>query len=85
MQNVVETKKQFVSESLKGEKCNFNEYHEMPPLPSPYGPSWRKCKRPATHKVEETVFHDDPDQNRHPLTAYLCEKHFRMVVGGVKK
>jgi hypothetical protein len=36
---------------------------------------------PATHKVEETIQHDDPIQNRHPLTSYLCCAHFVEVMG----
>jgi hypothetical protein len=26
---------------------------------------------PATRKVEETIFRDDPVPDRHPLTAYV--------------
>lgn len=39
------------------------------------------CGEPAEHKVEETIFHDDPIQSRHPLTAYICHKHFREIMG----
>lgn len=34
------------------------------------------CWEPAEHKVEETIFPDDPHQHRHPFTAYLCHYHF---------
>jgi hypothetical protein len=39
------------------------------------------CDDPARHKVEEVVFYDDPFQSRHPLTAYICSKHFRLIMG----
>lgn len=39
------------------------------------------CGEPAEHKVEETIFDDDPIQSRHPLTAYICHKHFREIMG----
>jgi hypothetical protein len=39
------------------------------------------CREAATHKLEETIFDDDPAQMRHPLTAYVCCEHFRMIVG----
>ncbi len=39
------------------------------------------CGAPAAHKIEETIFHDDPVPHRHPLTAYICHEHFRMVMG----
>lgn len=39
------------------------------------------CGQPAAHKVEETIFPDDPHQRRHPLTAYVCEKHFAQIMG----
>ena len=39
------------------------------------------CGKPATNKLEETIFWDDPNQMRHPLTAYVCREHFRMIVG----
>ena len=41
------------------------------------------CGKPATNKLEETIFHDDPNKMRHPLTAYVCREHFRMIVGGL--
>ena len=39
------------------------------------------CGNDATNKLEETIFHDDPNKMRHPLTAYVCREHFRMIVG----
>lgn len=50
------------------------------------------CHAPAKHKVEEVLFDDDPTVKvevspgifslaRHPLTAYLCDKHFYFVMG----
>lgn len=39
------------------------------------------CGRPATHKVCEEVFDDDPDPHRHPLTSYVCCRHFRAIMG----
>lgn len=45
------------------------------------GEKCRVCDKPATKKLEETIFHDDPNPMRHPLTAYVCEEHFTMIVG----
>lgn len=39
------------------------------------------CGAEAKHKVEETIFHDDPYPKRHPYTAYICHEHFRMIMG----
>jgi hypothetical protein len=39
------------------------------------------CGKDATNKLEEKIFHDDPNNMRHPLTAYVCREHFRMIVG----
>jgi len=39
------------------------------------------CGQPAEHKVEETIFDDDPDPVRHPLTQYVCHFHFRRIMG----
>ena len=39
------------------------------------------CGKPAKNKLEETIFWDDPNKMRHPLTAYVCREHFRMIVG----
>lgn len=45
------------------------------------GETCSQCANPATHKVEETIFEDDPHPIRHPLTAYLCCFHFSSVMG----
>lgn len=39
------------------------------------------CGRPAEHKVEETIFHDDPVPARHPLMSYICHEHFVQLMG----
>lgn len=39
------------------------------------------CGASAGHKVEETVFFDDPMPARHPLTAYVCPTHFAQIMG----
>lgn len=53
------------------------------------------CGKPAEHKVEETMFDDDPTAwiemevngairripARHPLTAYVCHEHFVLIMG----
>ncbi len=39
------------------------------------------CGQPAEHKIEETIFHDDPLPNRHPLTAYVCHDCFSSLMG----
>lgn len=39
------------------------------------------CGKPAEHKLEETVFSDDPMWMRHGLTAYICHEHFRQLMG----
>lgn len=36
---------------------------------------------PATHKVEEEIFSDDTNPIRHPLTQYICCRHFVMLMG----
>ena len=41
----------------------------------------RICKSPATHKVEEVIFDDDPNSMRHPLVAYVCCAHFSILMG----
>lgn len=61
----------YVSGSCEGETCRFRL---MPDL--------AVCERPATHKVGEEIPWDDPMPNRHNLTAYICCRHFRQVVGG---
>jgi len=59
----------FVSASCGGEWCAIH-YRRNPAL-----------KVDATHKVEETILHDDPLPIRHPLVAYLCCSCFVEVVG----
>jgi hypothetical protein len=39
------------------------------------------CGAPAEHKVEEVIFWDDPFQNRHPFTSYVCHRHFVRIMG----
>lgn len=39
------------------------------------------CADPATHKLGEEIPHDDPQPNRHNLTAYVCCRHFKMLLG----
>ena len=39
------------------------------------------CGADAQHKVEETIFPDDPHPIRHPLTTYVCHEHFRQLMG----
>lgn len=39
------------------------------------------CGKPAEHKVEETIFHDDPVPTRNPLTSYICHEHFCEIMG----
>ena len=41
------------------------------------------CGQPATNKLEETIFDDDPYPMRHPLTAYVCKEHFIIIVGSL--
>lgn len=60
----------FVSASCQGETCNLRVTE--PP---------RRCGKPATHKVGEEILHDDPNQIRHNLTAYVCCSHFARIVG----
>lgn len=62
----------FVSGACLGERCGYEETIATPPV---------ICGAPAEHKVEETVFHDDPFGQRHPLTTYLCHEHFRKLMG----
>lgn len=63
----------FVSECCEGERCF--------------------CGAPAEHKVAEVIFDDEPKfplvfpggretlLRRHELTAYICHKHFRKIMG----
>lgn len=39
------------------------------------------CGKDATHKIEETIFNDDPIQMRHPFTSYICCDCFRKIFG----
>jgi hypothetical protein len=57
----------FVSASCRGEKCGICVRNSFP--------------APATHKVGEEVFADDPDPIRHNLTAYVCCRHFFIIMG----
>lgn len=43
------------------------------------------CGANAAHKVEETIFYDDPIPHRHPLTTYLCHDHFVQAMGPAAK
>jgi hypothetical protein len=38
-------------------------------------------KIPATHKVGEETFDDDPRLSFHNLTQYVCCKHFQAIMG----
>lgn len=42
---------------------------------------FKGCSVQAEHKVEETIFFDDPLPQRHPLTSYLCHHHFMAIMG----
>jgi hypothetical protein len=57
---------EFVSRYCKGEKCSM---------------CWKQETKlaPATHKISEQIFDDDPNRNRHPLTLYICDKHFNSI------
>lgn len=39
------------------------------------------CGRPAEKKLGEEIPFDDPDPNRHNLTAYVCYEHFKIIIG----
>ena len=45
------------------------------------GETCSMCDSPATHKVGEEMLHDEPNQYRHNLTAYVCCKHFVQIMG----
>ena len=45
------------------------------------GEKCRICKKPAAHKVGEEIPSDDPFQQRHEFTAYVCCEHFRLIMG----
>lgn len=55
----------FVSGSCRGEYCRM----------------CNDSSTPATHKVGEEIPWDDPKQNRHNLTAYVCCGHFYDILG----
>lgn len=59
----------FVSRSCAGETCRFGSGLND------------ACGQDASHKVEESVFHDEPNTIRHPMTAYLCCRHYSLVMG----
>lgn len=48
---------------------------------SSVGEACRVCSAPATHKLGEEIPPDDPWQNRHNFTAYVCCGCFKMVLG----
>jgi hypothetical protein len=62
----------FVSKYCQGEKCGmcWGQEHKLVP---------------ATHKVQETLFDDDPLKERHELTQYVCDRHFRSIFGTPKQ
>jgi hypothetical protein len=49
------------------------------------GMCWRQENRlvSATHKIEEVIFDDDPNPNRHPFSQYVCDKHFNSIFGNI--
>lgn len=48
---------------------------------SAVGEACRICGAGAAHKLGEEIPHDDPWRARHNLTAYVCCRCFRMVLG----
>jgi hypothetical protein len=38
------------------------------------------CGAPAEHKVGEEIAFDDPNPQRHNLTAYVCHEHFQQIM-----
>lgn len=40
-----------------------------------------RCGAPAVAKIGEEIAHDDPNPNRHNLTAYVCARHYALVLG----
>lgn len=38
------------------------------------------CGEPATNKVGEEIPYDHPHKERHNLTAYVCAKHFDLIM-----
>lgn len=62
------------------------EYFVSPYVPhfvsgSCKGEFCRICNAPASHKVGEEIAWDDPNKIRHNLTAYVCCKHFKEIMG----
>jgi hypothetical protein len=39
------------------------------------------CGDPAAHVVEQMIPIDDPKPNRRPLRTFLCDNHFREIMG----
>jgi hypothetical protein len=39
------------------------------------------CGDPAVRKVGEEIPYDDPNPNRHNLTAYICKRHYIELMG----
>jgi len=60
-----------VSKECSGEKC---------------GMCWSQERKltPATNKVQEVIFDDDPNKGRKALTQFLCARHFRGLFGSQK-
>ncbi|USN15972.1 hypothetical protein PAPPERLAPAPP_02310 [Brevundimonas phage vB_BpoS-Papperlapapp] len=40
-----------------------------------------RCGAPAVAKIGEEIQHDDPHPSRHNLTAYVCARHYALVLG----
>ena len=38
------------------------------------------CREPATHKVGEEQMFDDPSPYSHNMTAYICCRHFGLLM-----
>jgi hypothetical protein len=49
------------------------------------GEKCRMCIAPASHKVGEEQFSDDPWPMRHNFTSYLCCRCFAIVMGPAAK
>ena len=52
------------------------------------GEKCKICKADATHKLEETIFDDEPNpqingfsMRRHHFTVYVCCNCFRIIMG----
>lgn len=46
-----------------------------------HGMQCTQCGHPASHKVGEEIFPDDPNPVRHEFTSYLCCYCFSSVMG----